>query len=121
MNRLINAALCAAAGAAAATVAGFGWGGWTTAGAAVRLARTSAELAVADSLKPYCVARSTEPSAAKVMAELKVAFIRNRPGIIENAGWATPIGQEEPNSQLANACALAIAASWATQTRPILD
>jgi hypothetical protein len=112
---LTNAALCAAAGAAAATGLGFGWGGWTTADAAARLAKQSAELAVADSLAPYCVVRSRERSAEKVMAELRVAFIRNRPGIIENAGWATPIGQTEPNTPLANACALAIAATWTSQ------
>lgn len=108
----INTGVSGAAGAVLAIGIGFFWGGWTSAEGAARLATKAAESAVATSWTPYCVAHSKGESAQKVMAELKVAFRRNRPGVIENAGWATPIGETQPNQPLARACALAIAAQW---------
>lgn len=109
---LLNTALSAVSGAALVVVYGFTWGGWVSSEAATRLAQETAELAVAESLTPYCVAQSKDASAQKIIAELKTTFERNRPGVIENAGWATPIGATEPSTPLARACAVAIAADW---------
>jgi alpha/beta superfamily hydrolase len=109
---VLNTALSAVSGAAIVVMYGFTWGGWVSTEAATRLAQETAEQAVAASLTPYCVAQSKDASAEKIIAELKITFERNRPGVIENAGWATPIGATEPSTPLARACALAIVADW---------
>jgi hypothetical protein len=54
---------------------------------------------------PYCVARSKDdPASDTVLAELKAATGYNRRGVLEKAGWATPLGADKPNSLLAAAC-----------------
>ena len=42
--------------------------------------------------------------AASVMAELKSANSYQRRGIVEKAGWATPLGEEKPDRDLAETC-----------------
>jgi hypothetical protein len=42
------------------------------------------------------------------MAELAAASNFGRKGVVEKAGWATPLGMDKPNSDLAQACQLAI-------------
>jgi len=100
----------AAAGAIALAIVGFNWGGWVTGGSAQEMASSQAATDVATALTPYCVEQST--SAANrftVMADLAEASTYSRRGIIEKSGWATPLGAEDPNRDLANACALALA------------
>lgn len=109
---MINTSVSGAIGVALAVTIGFGWGGWTTREAASREAADAAEAALAASWTPHCLAQSQAASAQKAVAELKVAFRRNRPGLIQNAGWATPIGQTDASWAVASACALALAAQW---------
>ena len=101
----------AGAGAVALAVIGFGWGGWVSAGSASEMSGSESMAAVATALTPYCVQTSqADPNAATVMAELDGASAFRRRGIIEEAGWATPLGAESANRALAEACAAALTA-----------
>jgi hypothetical protein len=42
--------------------------------------------------------------SAKVLAEIEEASRFQRRGIVEKAGWATPLGAEKPDRALAEAC-----------------
>ena len=46
-----------------------------------------------------------------ILAELKAANGFNRRGIVEKAGWATPLGSEQPVRALALACEQALGSS----------
>ena len=48
------------------------------------------------------------PTISAVLAELKNALEMRR-GVIEKAGWATALGSDKPNSELAKACSIALA------------
>lgn len=99
----------AGVGAVALAIIGFSWGGWTTAGAAKDMAKKEALVAIAAALTPYCLERSkSDPNSVAVMAELTAASAYNRRGIVEKAGWATPLGMDKPNAELAQACQLAL-------------
>lgn len=101
----------AGVGAIATAIAGFSWGGWVTGGSALEMASKQSQAAVVATLTPYCVERSTNAAAAEALAELNAASGFSRRAIVENAGWATPLGAEEPNRALAQACQLALAAA----------
>jgi len=99
----------AALGAVACAIIGFSWGGWTTVGAAQEMTRKGSLAAVATALVPYCVERSAaDPNGVTILAELKAASSFQRRGIVEKAGWATPIGADKPSGDLAQACQLAL-------------
>lgn len=99
----------AAVGAVALAIAGFSAFGWTTAGAAADLAKKGANDAIIQALTPYCVERSkSDANSVTVLAELEGASSFNRRGIVEKAGWATPLGADSPNRDLAQACQLAL-------------
>lgn len=105
------ALLGAGAGAAALTIIGFSWGGWVTGGAATEMSNDASTAAVAAALTPYCVDMArTDPNSANVLADLESASSFQRRGIIEDSGWATPIGEDTPNRALAQACQLALTA-----------
>jgi hypothetical protein len=60
-------------------------------------------------LTPYCLERAkADPRLAEVKAELEAATSTSRRAILAKAGWATPLGNEEPNTALAQACQLAL-------------
>ncbi|WP_159586385.1 hypothetical protein [Chelativorans xinjiangense] len=102
----------AVVGAVALAVVGFTWGGWVTGGTAREMASEASITAVASTLTPYCVNRSqNDPQATAVLAELEKASSYSRRSIIEKAGWATPLGAEKPNRELAQACQLALASN----------
>ena len=104
------AAYGAVAGAIVVAAVGFTWGGWTTAGAAKDLAKKESMAAIAAVLTPYCLERAaSDPNTVTVMAELNAASGFNRRAVIEKAGWATPLGAEAPNRELAQACQIALA------------
>jgi hypothetical protein len=105
------ALLGAGGGAVALAFVGFTWGGWVTGGAAQTLATKESAAAIAQVLTPYCVEQSqSDPKSVEILAELKAASTYGRRGIVEKAGWATPLGSEKPNTALAQACQIAIAA-----------
>jgi alpha/beta superfamily hydrolase len=104
------ALLGAGVGAIALAFVGFTWGGWVTGGAAQTMADKSSTAAIAAVLTPYCLERSqSDPKSVEILAELKAASSYGRRGIVEKAGWATPLGTEAPNTALAQACQLALA------------
>jgi hypothetical protein len=43
------------------------------------------------------------------LAELAEASTYKRRGIVEKAGWATPLGSEKPDRALSDACQIALA------------
>ena len=102
----------AGAGAIALAIVGFTWGGWVTGAGARKMADEASTVAVAASLTPYCLERArTDPRSFEVLEELKAANGFNRRGIVEKAGWATPLGSEQPVRALALACEQALASS----------
>ncbi|HQZ13084.1 MAG TPA: hypothetical protein PK286_09370 [Devosia sp.] len=103
----------AVAGAVVLAAVGFMWGGWTTSGGAADLAKKQSLVAVTAALLPYCVERSTtDPNSVAVLAEFAAAGTGfSQRGVVEKAGWATPLGAEKPNADLANACQLALVAA----------
>lgn len=99
-------------GAIVVAIVGFSWGGWVTERTAENMANREADAAVVASLMPYCLAKSAEdPDATEVLSELEKATSYDRRGIVEKAGWATPLGTNRPNRDLAVACEKALAAS----------
>lgn len=102
----------AGVGAVALAIVGFSWGGWVTGGSAKDMATKAASAAVALALTPYCVNRAGAADAATILTELKGASSYSRKGIIEKAGWATPLGAEKPNTDLAQACQLKLAEAF---------
>ena len=101
----------AVVGAVALAIIGFTWGGWVTGGTAKKLADSAAATSVAAIMTPYCLERSaSDPRSLEILAELKAAQGYNRRGVVEKAGWATPLGADQPNKELAIACEVALAA-----------
>jgi pimeloyl-ACP methyl ester carboxylesterase len=99
----------AAGGALALAIVGFSWGGWVTGSTAMKMSDKAVETAVVSSLTPYCLAQSQrDPNATQVLADLEAAKSYNRRDIVEKAGWATPLGEEKPNRDLAVACVKAL-------------
>lgn len=95
----------AAAGAAALAFVGFSYGGWVTSSSKEKYSASQTAEGIANALMPYCVAQSkNDPAAPTVLAELKAATGYNRRGVVEKAGWATPMGADKPNALLAAAC-----------------
>ncbi len=97
------------AGAIAMAVVGFSWGGWMTSGTAAKMSSKDSMAATAMALTPYCVQKSqVDPNSVVVLAEIKKASNYQQRGIVEKAGWATPLGAEKPDRALAEACLLAL-------------
>jgi hypothetical protein len=104
----------AAGGAIALAIVGFSWGGWVTGGSAKDMAAKSSNAAVATALTPYCIERAggADSTTTIAMTELKAASTYSRRAIVEKAGWATPLGAEKPNAELAQACQLKLAEAF---------
>ncbi|MDQ6437873.1 hypothetical protein RB623_27785 [Mesorhizobium sp. LHD-90] len=99
----------AGTGALALSLVGFTWGGWLTERAARRMSDDAVLSAVALSLLPYCLERAErDPNSAAIVADMKIARAFQRPGLVAAAGWATPLGEDKPNRELARACGIAL-------------
>lgn len=107
---IVNSILSSVTGAVFALFLAIGWSGWMSLEDAERLADQRVETAVAASWTPYCVSQSQLAASRPIVDELRAVASRNRPGVIQRAGWATPIGKGEPNWIIARTCALALAA-----------
>ena len=100
----------AGAGAVALAVVGFNWGGWMTESSANEMSSDNSRSAVAMALTPYCLQNSkNDPNSMDVLAKFGEAKSYKRRGIVEEAGWATPLGAEKPDRALAEACQNALA------------
>ena len=97
------------AGAIAVSIIGFSLGGWVTGGAAVEMSSENSAAAVVLALTPYCILSSqNDPNAVAILAELDDVTSYRRHNVILDAGWATPLGAEEPSRALADACESAL-------------
>jgi hypothetical protein len=116
LKRLLQGA---AAGAVAATVVGFNWGGWTLGSTVEKVAKERADSAVVAVLAPICVDQFRQASNASAnLAELnKFSYAWDRDAFIEKGGWAIMPGSEKGESAVARACAEALASLKASEFR----
>ena len=102
------AAWGAVGGALAITIIGFSAEWVTTTGSAAAMAEDEAEQAVLLALTPVCVAQFRAETAQvreTQLAALEEESSWNQGDIVAEEGWATMPGAEEPNADLAEACA----------------
>lgn len=85
---------------------GFNWGGWVTGGTAQRMGEATAQDAVVQRLAPICVVQySQDLGKIQKLRELKAAKAYQRDDYVKEQGWATMPGEENPDNQVADACA----------------
>ena len=93
-------------GIVATLVVGFAVFGWYTAGGARALANNAAEEAQTELASSICVERFMRaPDAAVQLTALKEESTWSRDTFIEDGGWTTFTGYDEPLSEAAEACA----------------
>ena len=93
-------------GSVSTMIVGFSWMGWVRGGTAERMAMERTEAAVVVALTPSCVSRfMQQPHAAAKLKELQATDSWKQREVVEAGGWATSIGEQAPNSGVANACA----------------
>ena len=92
----------AIAGAIAAIIIGFAWGGWVTGGTAGRMETASAEAAVVQAFTPLCVAKAEQQP--EKFAPLKEKSSYARDDFVIEAGWVDSVN-EEYRTEVATACA----------------
>ena len=87
-------------------IVGFNWGGWVTGGSAQAMAVQSGTDAVVQRLAPICVYQfNQDPEKDQKLTELKDTSTYQRRAYVEDQGWATMPGEEEPDSKVADECA----------------
>ena len=101
LTRLLQGA---AAGAVAAIVVGFYWGGWSLGSTADKMAKERSELAVVAALAPVCADkfRALPDAEAKQVALSKVESWKRRDEFPKE--FVTLPGETYPNSALVYAC-----------------
>ena len=87
-------------------IIGFWWGGWVTGGTAEKIAKKMAEDAVVLRLAPICVFQfNQDPEKDQKLTELKEKSNWSRGEYIQEQGWATMPGEDDPDRKVADACA----------------
>lgn len=87
-------------------IIGFAWGGWVTGGTAQKMAEVMAANAVTQRLVPICVDQfNQDPEKEQKLVELKETSSYRRTDYVEDQGWATIPGEDEPDSKVAAECA----------------
>jgi hypothetical protein len=90
----------------ATMIIGFTWGGWTTAGSAAERAEEAAEQAVAQLAADICVNRYlASPDVRTHLTAFNEESVYRRDGLIEDGGWVTFAGMEDPVDGAAELCA----------------
>ena len=93
-------------GAIVLAIVGFAWGGWVTGETAQEMAEEMAENAVVDRLAPICVEQFNQGSEKdQKLKELKEKASYERGDYVEKQGWATMLGEKEPDGKVAEKCA----------------
>ena len=93
-------------GAIVLAIVGFAWGGWVTGDTAQKNAEEMAENAVVDRLAPICVEQFNQDSEKdQKLKELKEKAFYQRGDYVEKQGWATMLGEKEPDGKVAEKCA----------------
>jgi hypothetical protein len=86
-------------------IIGFAWGGWVTGRTARTMAEDLAEDAVVERLGQICVYQfNQDPGKDAKLAELKEASSYQRRTFVQDQGWATMPGEEEPDRAVADEC-----------------
>ena len=89
----------------ATLIVGFTWGGWTTQGSAVAMAKSAADQARDQLVAAVCVQRfESAPDAAAQLALLKKTEIWEQADLIAKGGWVTLPGLKEPVTGAADLC-----------------
>ena len=84
---------------------GFCWGGWVTAATARKLAQTMAEDALGERLGAICVIQfHQDPEKDQKLEELKKVNRFQRRNYVEDQGWATMPGEDEPDDKATDEC-----------------
>jgi hypothetical protein len=98
-------------------IVGFSWGGWTTSSTANQVAVKRADAAVTTALVPICLAQEKiDSSKGKKLGELRaITSSYEQTEFVMKAGWATFPGTEDPNRDVAEACASALLKTAAAQ------
>ena len=98
-------------GAVVATmIIGFTWGGWTTGGTADEMATDAREQGRAQLAANICVDRFlASPEVAVNLAALKDESSYQRDNFIDEGGWVTFAGMEQPVEGAAEICASQLA------------
>lgn len=90
----------------ATMVVGFTWGGWVTGGSAQERAEAASEQAVAQLAAEICVNRYlAAPDARASLVALTEESSFRRDGVLEDGGWVTFAGREDPIDGAAEICA----------------
>lgn len=99
-----------AVGSVVTMIVGFSYVGWTTTSSVARLAQQQADAAVITVLVPVCIAQSrADRTTLKKMAELKaLTSSYDQRDFVTKTGWATVPGSQDPNREVAEACAAAL-------------
>jgi hypothetical protein len=109
----------------ATMVVGFTWGGWVTGGAAQERAEAASEQAVAQLAADICFSRYlAAPDARASLVALTEESSFRRSGVLEDGGWVTFAGRENPIDGAANLCARQLAEVDATtlpQASPVAE
>ncbi len=97
----------AVGGAIVLLIIGFGFGGWVKGSTAQKMAEEMAQDAVLDRLVPICVVKfNQDPEKDQKLKELKKESSWQRDKYVIKQGWATMPGEKEPDSKVANECAI---------------
>jgi hypothetical protein len=87
-------------------IVGFTWGGWVTGGTAQKMAEVAATKAVVERLSLICVDQfSQDPDKEQKLIEFIDTKAYQRDDYVRDQGWATMFGDEEPDRNVADACA----------------
>lgn len=99
------------AGCVVATmIVGFTWGGWVTGGTASDMVSDARESGRAELAAVVCVDRFLDDTGAAVnLAQLKEESEWQRDDFIEDGGWTTLVGFDEPIEGAAELCATQLA------------
>lgn len=91
-------------------IIGFSWGGWVTGGTAQSMGETMVDDAIVQRLAPICLFQfNQDPDKAQKLVEFNEARTYQRDDYVKEQGWATMPGEDQPDSQVADACAKLIA------------
>jgi hypothetical protein len=105
-DKIKSVVLGAGCGAIAITIIGFSWGGWVTGSKASVLIENSASDAVVERLSPICVAQfQQDPEKVQKVIKFKKIETWNRSDFVGEQGWATMLGEKDPDSLVSRKCA----------------
>ena len=86
-------------------IVGFAWGGWVTGSTAREMAEVVAEDAVVDRLSPICVAQFNQDLGKdQKLKELRETSSYQRRKYVQDQGWATMPGEEDPDRNVTDEC-----------------